>query len=439
MGSALAGWSCPAQALSSSLSGTLGVEAFGASPDAVDDQSAAFQRAIDASSASRRPVFVPPGRYSVSNLSLRPGAHMIGIKDSSLLAFSGQGSFLRGAGVNGVRLEDLSFSGERLSVPDGEGLVHLIASNSVSLSGCRFDLIQGHGFFARECSGVVSGCTFSNITDVGIRSLDATGLVISDNQISDCGNAGIHVWRSVEGPDGTQVTRNRISNILSLSGGTGQNGNGVNVFRAGNVQVSDNVISDVAFSAVRGNAASNLQIIGNLCARHGETALYSEFGFQGAVIANNIVEDAALGISIANLIDDGRLATCTGNLIRNLKKALPYEDDGFRYGTGIACEGDTTVTGNVVQGAPGFGLLLGWGPYLKNVTATGNVIRNAGTGVYVSMAEGAGPAVVADNLFAGLQGPAIAGYRWQEQVTDDLQGKASPVAWLTVRGNHFAG
>ena len=45
-----------------------------------------------------------------------------------------------------------------------------------------------------------------------------------------------------------------------------------------------NRIRNAAFTAVRGNAASNLQIVGNTCSGLGEVALYAEFGFEGAVI-----------------------------------------------------------------------------------------------------------------------------------------------------------
>ena len=56
---------------------------------------------------------------------------------------------------------------------------------------------------------------------------------------------------------------NRIENIDNRSGGSGQYGNAINVFRAGNVIVRGNRIGNCAFSAVRGNAASNIQIEGN--------------------------------------------------------------------------------------------------------------------------------------------------------------------------------
>ena len=88
----------------------------------------------------------------------------------------------------------------------------------------------------------------------------------------------------------------------------------MNVFRAANVLVQGNRISDCAFSAVRANSASNCQIIANRCTRIGEVALYAEFAFEGALIANNLVDGAAMGISVTNFMPEGgRLAVVQGN------------------------------------------------------------------------------------------------------------------------------
>jgi uncharacterized secreted repeat protein (TIGR03808 family) len=121
-------------------------------------------------------------------------------------------------------------------------------------------------------------------------------------------------WSGVApGDDGTLVIDNRIEDVTARAGGSGQYGNAVNIFRAGNVIVRGNRIRNAAFSAVRGNTASNLQIVGNTCTGLGEVALYAEFGFEGALIANNIVDGAALGVSVTNFNQGGRLAVVQGN------------------------------------------------------------------------------------------------------------------------------
>src|SRR5262249_48603237 len=144
------------------------------------------------------------------------------------------------------------------------------------------------------CEGELTDNRITNAADAAIHSDDAGGLIIARNWVTGAGNNGILVWRSEMGDDGTIVSDNRIEGVANHAGGSGQYGNAINVFRAGNVIVKANRIRDCAFSAVRGNAASNIHIEGNAIGDAREVALYSEFGFEGAIIANNSVDGAAM-------------------------------------------------------------------------------------------------------------------------------------------------
>ncbi len=229
---------------------------------------------------------------------------------------------------------------------------------------------------------------------------------------------------------------NRIERIRADSGGTGQYGNGVNVFQAHGVTVAQNRIVDCAFTAVRANSADNIQIVANNCARLGEMAIYSEFAFEAAVVANNIVDTAASGISIANFNEGGRIATVTGNVVRNLTGVGPYETQPPGFGIGISIEADVAATGNVIEGAPLAGFWLGFGPYLRDVSVTGNVIRGAGIGVAVSVVEGTGSAIIANNMISGSTEGAIFGMRWAERATGDLARTGSrDFPSLLINGN----
>ncbi len=239
------------------------------------------------------------------------------------------------------------------------------------------------------------------------------------------------------GDDGTLVVDNRVEGISNKSGGSGEYGNGISVFRADNVIVRGNRIRNAAYSAVRGNKASNLQIVGNTCTGLGEVALYAEFGFQGAVIANNVVDGAAIGVSVTNFNEGGRLAVVQGNLIRNLTSHRPNgvdaDDDA---GIGIGVEADTVVTGNVIESAPHAGIAVGWGPYLRDVAVTSNMIRDADFGITVSVVPGAGTAMVADNLISETRRGAIVGMEWKKPVTGDLsKDGASRYAQLSIGDN----
>ena len=297
----------------------------------------------------------------------------------------------------------------------------------------------GTGIALTAADGEISGTHVADSADVAIHSLDARGLLIAHNTITGAGNNGIQVWRGKAADDGTIVSENRIETIHNRSGGSGQYGNAINVFRAGNVIVRGNRIKNCAFTAVRGNAASNIQIVGNTVSDTREVALYAEFGFEGALIANNTVDGAAIGVSVTNFNEGGRLAVVQGNIIRNLLPKRPAgTDPGDGAGIGITVEADTAVSGNVVENAPTGGIMLGWGRHLRDVAATGNVIRRADIGIGVSVAAGAGTALIANNVIAEVKRGAILGMDGHRIVSGDLmKGGAERYANLTVTGNRL--
>jgi uncharacterized secreted repeat protein (TIGR03808 family) len=272
--------------------------------------------------------------------------------------------------------------------------------------------------------------------DAAIYVHDADGLVIARNHVSGAGNNGIQVWRSTIGDDGTLVVDNRIENVANRSGGSGQYGNAINVFRAGNVIVRGNRIKSCAFSGVRGNSASNLHVEGNAVTDTREVALYVEFDFEAAIVANNSVDRAALGVSITNFSSGGRLAVVEGNIIRNLLPKRPAgTDPGDLAGIGIAVEADSAVAGNVVENAPTAGILLGWGRYLRDVAVTGNVVRKCDIGVAVSVVPGVETALIANNVISETRS-AIVGMARSKPVTEDLaKSGAGQYAHITLSAN----
>lgn len=405
-------------------------------PNGRRDQSRALQRALDDASRRGRPVVLLPGTYRVRDIRLPSRTVLVG-GGTARLVLSGGKALLTGEGCERVRLDGLVLDGADTALPAATaGLVALRACPDVVVSDCTVENSRGVGLRMERCGGHVSDCTIRRVRGLAaLYSLDATGLAIRDNSVADCADGGILVHRGTAGEDGTMVAGNRIQRIGASSGGTGQWGNGINVYRAGNVQVADNHVSDCAFSAIRCNSATNATITGNTAMRSGETALYAEFAFQGALVANNLVDGAAVGVSIANFLQGGRLAVVANNVVRNLRTTGPYPAENAGFGIGVSVEADTAVSGNVVDGAR-WGMLLGWGPYLRNVAVTGNVIREAETGVAVSVVEGAGPATIANNTIRTTQsGRAVIGHRWRDAATADLAGGADLPAHLTVTGN----
>jgi len=417
----------------------LGVDAgqFGLRPGSPDDQSRVLQRAIDECARTRTPLAIAAGFYRAGNLRLPSGAQLVGSRGATRLVLSGGPSLVSAVGADHVTLAGLVLDGGERPLPERRGLVQLEDCRSIKIADCEIRSSGRHGLVCSATDGEVIDTTLADTADVAIHALDSRGLVIARNRIDGAGNNGIEVWRSASGDDGTLVVDNRIENIANRAGGSGQYGNAVNVFRAANVIVRGNRIKHCAFSAVRGNAASNLQIEGNGIVDVREVALYAEFGFEGALIVGNSVDGAAIGVSVTNFNEGGRLAVVQGNLIRNLlSQRPPGTDPGDGAGIGIAVEADTAVTGNVIENTPTAGIMLGWGHHLRDVAVTGNVVRKADIGIGVSVVPGAGMALIADNVIAEVRRGAIVGMARSQPVTGDLaKGGAEQFANLAVSGN----
>ena len=404
----------------------------GVRPDSGRNESAALQAALRAAARAGRPLLLPRGRYVATALDLPDGCELVGA--GARLVQIGTGALLRGQGLSRLRLRGLALEGAEVPGDPVGGLLTLEDCEDVAVEDCRVTGAGTSGMRLVGCAGHVADCTVEGARSYGVYALDSRGLALSGNLVRDCADGGILVHRSAAGADGTLVAGNRVERIGARSGGTGQWGNGVNTYLAHDVKIANNHVADCAFSAVRCHSATDATVTGNTALRSGETAIYAEFSFQGAVIANNMVREAAMGISIANFLQGGRLATCANNVVRDLRDAGPYPAEVAGFGNGIFAEADTAVTGNVIDGAANWGIGLGWGPYLRDVVATGNVVRDAEVAVAVSVVEGAGAAVIANNVLRGRRG-AVVGHRWAERATADLVSARSVPDHLTVAGN----
>jgi uncharacterized secreted repeat protein (TIGR03808 family) len=399
---------------------------YGVRPGSPDDQTRALQRAIDEAARAQMPLALPPGVYRTGMLRLQNGTQLVGVRGATKLVFSGGASMLQGEGAGSIGLSNITLDGGGIPLPTRRGLVHCLSGRDIRITDCEIIGSGGNGIWFENCSGDISGNMLSKIAVTGITSFDAQGLLVSRNTIVDTNDNGIEILRHAIGDDGTLVLDNRIEDIKAGPGGSGQYGNAINAFRAGNVIVRGNRIRNCDYSAVRGNSASNIQITGNSVSGVREVALYSEFAFEGAVIANNTVDGAALGVSVCNFNEGGRIAVVQGNIIRNLLPKRPIgtapDDDA---GIGIYVEADTSVTGNVIENAPSFGIIAGWGKYLRDIVISGNVIRNAFVGVGVSVTPGAGTALVNNNMISQTPRGAVVGLDHARPITPDLSAEGA--------------
>lgn len=406
-------------------------------PDAATDLTETLQVAIDGARDTGH-LALPAGRFSTRGLRLPSGFMLTGVPGATQLVHLGSDPLLGAEGEANIVLAGLSIDG---SGAGGEmwhgGLVHFADCENVTIRDCVVSNTALNGITLMKSSGRVENCRVSGSDYTGLFVYDAAGVSIEDNTIAECGNGGIRVWRGEAGADGTIISGNRISGIDRADGGNGQNGNGINIFRADEVIVSGNHISDCAFSAVRLNATNNTHITGNTCLASGEVAIFSEFSFTGSVIANNIIDGAAAGISMTNFNDGGRLAVCTGNIVRNLYEESETNPD-LDTPYGIAAEADAIISDNVIENVPGTGISAGWGPYLRDVAISGNLVRDVDVGIVVSVAEGAGAASITGNTIIGARQHEMVGSAWWDVISSDLAGEAERFPQIVVEGNRVS-
>src|SRR6185369_5343832 len=236
----------------------------------------------------------------------------------------------------------VTLDGAGIPLPTRRGLLHCLDGRDIRISDCEITASGGNSIWFETIAGEVSGNNITETASTAIVSFDAQGLLLTRNTIQGTNDNGIEILRTSIGDDCTLVTDNRIEDIKAGPGGSGQFGNAINAFRAGNVIVHGNRIRNCDYSAVRGNSASNIHISGNSVSDVREVALYSEFSFEAAIIANNTVDGAAVGVSVCNFNEGGRIAVVQGNIIRNLIPKRPIgtvpDDDA---GVGIYIEADS--------------------------------------------------------------------------------------------------
>lgn len=404
---------------------------FGLKPDAKGDQSTLLQKAIAKASERGLVLLLPGGTYKVSDLHIDRPIVIQGLRGQTRLVTTGE------AGVFTVEAEDVTidgigFAGSADTKGRDQALVSAQNSERLTIENCAFNDFAGNGIRLTQCSGRIAHNEASKLGQTGIFALDSTGIEVASNYVHDIGNNGIQIWTSDQRADGTIVTGNRIERVRFDDGGSGQNGNGIVVFRAGNVIVNNNRVSDCGYSAIRNNSGRNCQIVNNSCSRLSETAIYVEFAFDGAVVSGNLVETAASGISITNFDEGGRLAVCANNIVRDITGG---GSNAEKHGIGISSEADTIITGNVIEAASHTGITAGWGAYARNILINGNLVRQCPTAITLSVSEGAGAMSVTGNMIS-QSAKAIIGMNYLDEMTGDLTAADAVIpAHLKISGN----
>ncbi|WGS18352.1 MULTISPECIES: TIGR03808 family TAT-translocated repetitive protein [unclassified Bradyrhizobium] len=302
----------PDAARAAPAAGSLGrdVTQYGVRPGSPDDQSRNLQRAIGEAARAQVPLVFPPGVYRTGLLRLAPGSQLIGVRGASRLAFTGGASMLSGEGADGAGLTGLTLDGGNIPLPTRRGLVHCLAGRDIRIRDCEFKGSGGNGIWFEQVSGDVSNNIFTDIATTALVSFDALGLIVARNTIKGTSDNGIEILRTAIGDDGTIVADNRIEDIKAGPGGSGQYGNAINAFRAGNVIVRGNRIRNCDYSAVRGNSASNIHITDNSVSNVRGWGKY----LRDVAITGNVIRNAFIGVGVS-VVPGAGTALINNNMI----------------------------------------------------------------------------------------------------------------------------
>ncbi|MFC5393191.1 TIGR03808 family TAT-translocated repetitive protein [Bosea vestrisii] len=418
--------------------GTLGLEAaqFGLRAGSAEDQSRHLQAALVEAVKRDVPLIVAPGRYRIGNVVLPENARLIGVPGATQFIAAQAGPLLVARRIKRAAISGIVLDGLDIKLGQRGGLLNAEEVLDFALSDCEFANAGSVGVTLNRTAGRIERNRFRSMRESALFSLDSRGLSIEANTVEDCGNNGIQLWRSQAGDEQSLIRGNRINRIRNDAGGDGPNGNGISLFRAGGVVIEGNTLRDCALTFIRNNSGSAVQILGNQGRRCGETALYSEFAFEGAIIANNLVEDCAQGANITNLDHGGRLSVFANNIVRNAQKGLAPKGKELVGGIGVHVEAEAAVTGNVIENASEIGISLGWSWAMRNLVATGNVVRRSGIGISVSLVPKERNALIANNVISEAKLGAVVGTEYGKVVTGDLtKGDDKLAAGIRVEAN----
>ena len=119
---------------------------------------------------------------------------------------------------------------------------------------------------------------------------------------------------------------------------------------------------------------------------------------------------------LATTVLSAYLTPSVSTYLRN----LDGRPDDALLGVGISVEADTVLQGNLVEQARRLGLQIGWGKFLRDVSATGNLVRGAPIGIGISADPNGGYVFVTNNFMQGAKNGGIRAMDHAKPIGPDL-------------------
>src|SRR5271167_1974523 len=162
--------------------------ALGLRPNAAEDQTQTFQRAIEQTAAARAVLRLAPGFYRAGSLVLPSYTSIGGVAGATRIVMAGGPSMLSAAGSDYITVSGLVLDGAGIPLPERRGFLHFSRGRFVRVANCE---IVGAGCNGISLESVASEVTGNTIVAGAIFSIDARGLRIDANTINGAGNGGI--------------------------------------------------------------------------------------------------------------------------------------------------------------------------------------------------------------------------------------------------------
>ena len=458
----------------------LNVKDFGAVGDGSTNDNATIQDALDAGAGGA--VFVPPGRYSITGLTIPSDTELFGAGWNSQFVVRSTAGFYPlyiAAGKHDVRLHDFSIDGNKANITGDSNVLAapacaFIAAGTKASPCLRIYIDRLRVFnqkrlgivFQSVQAGAVRDCLVEDNERDGITVyFESKNLVISGNNVARCGDDYIGI-NSEDGTATGNLCQNIVvaANTLTGPGSNGPKGRGMTVRGGKNINIVGNVITDVAQSGIKLQDYQTTTLTDVVVADN----VIDRPGYLGSSDGDGVIVECG-GSNVRRIVVEGNAIRATaqhGIRFRNSKSSKADDDlrdnvargnaildstgSGIGFDTGLG-HNDYVIEGNTIRGGTG-GIIVDAGA-LKRIHVRSNVVsRTTGNGIRMRVVAagsiqdnqvfddrgGSATQTVGINLFALSGNFMFAGNTVWGNTTADYQNDGSHAAtfqgpYLTLR------
>jgi hypothetical protein len=142
--------------------------------------------------AENVPVFLPPGVYKVSNLTLPDNTRITGVPGASRIVYTGDGHLFSAENARRIELSNIVIDGQNRWLGDDAGaLVQFTGVDEVLIDNCEIRAAASMRCSWSAAAGGSSAAGSPAPGNPGIYAVESAGLSVTGNEVFDCGNGGI--------------------------------------------------------------------------------------------------------------------------------------------------------------------------------------------------------------------------------------------------------